>query len=204
MSWIHSQFSGFLQSSGATSLALPSAAHTACSLGSGQLYSMAVLGGHPKALVSLKWHGLLLQLGCTSSDVFSWVHSYCEVPSFILSTWLLKLGSSSVSEAVPMTSPGLSQYLASADLYEPFMFSKPVSSGWLLQMTNFDFQHKVQFRLPLRIQLLCVDPAEIFPRRFNLSDSDFFLITFNFSAPADQHQLSQQRKGCNLVILATC
>ena len=47
--------------------ALPSAAHTACLLGSGWLHSTAaaVLGGHPMVLASLQCWGLLPQLGCT-------------------------------------------------------------------------------------------------------------------------------------------
>lgn len=75
-------------------------------------------------------------------------------------------------------------------LYDPFMCSKLVPPGWL-----FHYQDQLPAQGKTLVisgtQLLCADSEETLSRRFHLSDASFFLITANFSAPTDQHQLSQ-------------
>jgi hypothetical protein len=51
-----------------TSPALPSAAHTACLLGSGWLHSIPTVLGHPMGVAFPKCWGLLLQLGYTFTN----------------------------------------------------------------------------------------------------------------------------------------
>ena len=54
-------------------------------------------------------------------------------------------------------------------------------------------------------QLLCADLEDILPRRFHLSDAGLLLLTADFSAPANQHQLPQYHKsftsGSGLLLL---
>ena len=52
-------------------------------------------------------------------------------------------------------------------------------------------------------QLLCADSQETLPRRSHLSDAGLFLITASFSAPANQHQLSQENTGFTSVVLVS-
>lgn len=53
-------------------------------------------------------------------------------------------------------------------------------------------------------QHLHADPEETLPKGFHLSDAGLFLIAANISAPADQHQVSQESKGFPSVVLVPC
>ena len=91
----------------------------------------AVLGSCPMVLASLKCWDLLLQLGCT----------------FIKSlTWALFKGSRSAT-----------QWQASAAPHDPFIPSKSVPPGWLLQVTNYSCQNMILAWLSLK-HSFCVLP----------------------------------------------
>ena len=73
---------------------------------------------------------------------------------------------------------------------------KWISSKRVLHTTKLSCQHKLLSRQPLEY----IDPEKTLPR-FHLSGAGVFLITTNFSAPANQHQLSQQSRGFTSVVL---
>ena len=99
-------------------------------------------------------------------------------------------GSSNVTKAVPstMASPSLSQCLTSAALHDPFITSKSVHLG-------------ISYTLPIPAETWATTLAingtqaplcslKTLPR-FHFNDAGLFLITVNFLALANQHQLSQ-------------
>lgn len=68
-------------------------------------------------------------------------------------------------------------------------------------MTRSGYWQKTQLWSSSVPQLLCADPKETSPRIFHLNNASLFLITTNFSAPAEQHQLSQESKGFVSMVL---
>lgn len=82
------------------------------------------------------------------------------------------------------------------------MSSKPVLPGQLL-----DYQVQLSISSTVlaasKTQHLHADPEETVPKEFHLNDAGLFLITANISAPADQHQVSQESKGSSGVLLIT-
>lgn len=95
----------------------------------------------------------------------------------------------SLSWALFKDSSFATQWQASAALYDPLMPSKPVPPGWHL---NYQVQ-LLAWSKSSGTQLVCADSEEILPRCYHLSEADLFLNHSWFSAPADQHPLSQQR-----------
>jgi hypothetical protein len=89
-----------------------------------------------------------------------------------------------------MAFPSLSQCQAWAVFHDPFMTLKPVTPGWLLHISKPSCSMRYNLSCLWNTASLC--SQKILPRRFHLSDAGLFLITANFLAPANQHQLSQQ------------
>jgi hypothetical protein len=83
----------------------------------------------------------------------------------------------------PLTVP------SSAVLHDNFMRSKPVPPGWFLHITKSSCSRR--YNLGYLWNTVCLCSQKTLPRRFHLSDAGLFIITANFLAPANQHQLSQ-------------
>jgi hypothetical protein len=98
---------------------------------------------------------------------------------------------------------GLSQFQASAALYDPVMSSKPVPPWWVLNYEAW-LLTKDKTLATSGTQLLCIDSEKTLTRRFHLRDAGLFLTTANFLAAANLCQLSQQDKGFTLVVLVSC
>ena len=87
-----------------------------------------------------------------------------------------------------MAFPGLLQYQPSAVLYDPFMPSKLVPSGWFLHITKSCYCMRYYLGYFWNTAPLCCHKT--LPRWFYLSGAVLFLITTNFLALANQHKLS--------------
>ena len=68
--------------------------------------------------------------------------------------------------------------------------SKPVPPAWLLHITKYSCSMKYNLGYLWNMASLC--SQKTLPRRFHLSNAGIFLITTNFLAPTNQHQLSQE------------
>jgi hypothetical protein len=86
-----------------------------------------------------------------------------------------------------MAFPDLSQFQASATLHDSVIHSKLVSHRWFLQLPRPAATHGTTLAI-CRTQLFLWS-QKILPRRSHLSDVGPFLITANFLALFNQHQL---------------
>jgi len=101
-------------------------------------------------------------------------------------------GLSSSIEAVfsPMSFPSLSQCQASGVLHDPFMPSKPVVLPvWILHIIKYSCSTK--YNLGYLWNTASLWSQKTLPRRFHVNDGSLSLISTNFLALANQHQLSQ-------------
>jgi hypothetical protein len=81
----------------------------------------------------------------------------------------------------------LLQCQASDVLHNPFMHSKHVPSGWFIHITKHSCSMTYNLGYLWDTASLC--SQKTLPKRFYLIDPGLFLITTNFLAPANQHQL---------------
>lgn len=130
--------------------------------------------------------GLLLQLGCITSNILSWAlhHESLIKSSPELSSETATLPHSVRPQLLSMTP----SHLPNQHHLSPLTLPRSAAST----------RHKLGH---IWNQLLCADSQETLSRRCHLRDAGLCSITVNFSAPADQHRVSQQSKGFTSVVL---